>query len=61
MGVWMPMLILGVLLLVLKTAMTRSWDRYFAAGFVGIVLACVVQFFVSNSAWWNHVAGWVTA
>jgi hypothetical protein len=60
MGVWMPMLILGVLLLVLKTAMTRSWDRYFAAGFVGIVLACVVQFFVSNSAWWNHVAGWVT-
>jgi len=58
---WTPMLILGVLLVVLKSAMTRSLDRYFAGGFVGIVLACLLQVFVSSTAWWSHVAAWVTA
>jgi hypothetical protein len=61
MAVWTPMLILGGLLLILKSAMTRSLDRYFAGGFIGIVVACVLQVFVSSSAWWSHVAGWVTA
>lgn len=60
-AVWVPMLVFSVLLLLIKWLMTGSWDRYFAAGFIGIVLACVLQFFVSNSAWWYHVAGWVTA
>lgn len=58
---WVPMLVLGALLLLLKWAMTRSWDRYLAVGFVGVVIACVIQFFVAYSSWWNHVAGWVTA
>jgi hypothetical protein len=58
---WVPMLVLGVLLVLIKWLMTGIWDRYFAAGFIGIVLACVFQFFVANSAWWYHVAGWVTA
>jgi hypothetical protein len=58
---WVPMLILGTLLLVFKAAMTRSWDRYFAAGFAGIVFACVLQVFVSNTAWWYRLAGLVTA
>ena len=60
-GPWIPMLVLGTLLLVLKSVMTRSWDRYLAKGFAGVILACVLQYVVSNSAWWNHVAGWVTA
>jgi hypothetical protein len=58
---WVPMLVLGVLLVLIKWLMTGSWDRYFAAGFIGIVLACALQFFVANSAWWYQVAGWVTA
>ncbi len=58
---WVPMLIWGTLLVVIKAAMTRSWDRYFAAGFAGIVLACVLQVFVSNTAWWYRLAGLVTA
>jgi hypothetical protein len=58
---WVPMLVLGVLLLLLKLLMTKSWDRYLAVGFAGVVLACVLQFFVAYSSWWNHVAGWVTA
>ena len=58
---WIPMLVLGALMLVLKSLMTRSWDRYLAKGFAGIMIACVLQYIVSNSAWWYHVAGWVTA
>ena len=60
-AVWVPMLFFGVLLLLIKWAMTRSWDQYFAAGLIGIVLTCVLQFLVANSAWWYHIAGWVTA
>ena len=58
---WVPMLILGILLVLLKWFMTRSFDRYVAAGFAGIVLACLFQFFVSSTAWWYQIAGWVTA
>jgi hypothetical protein len=58
---WVPMLVVGFLLVLIKWLMTGSWDRYFAAGFIGIVLACALQFFVANSAWWYQVAGWVTA
>jgi len=58
---WVPMLILGLLLLLTKWLMTGSWDKFFARGFVGIVLACALQYFVANSAWWDHVAGWFTA
>jgi len=58
---WIPMLVLGALFVVIKWAMTKSWDRYFAAGFGAIVLACVLQFFIANSGWWYRVAGWVTA
>jgi hypothetical protein len=60
-AVWVPMLFFGVLLLLIKWSMTRSWDHYFAAGLLAIVLICVLQFFVANSAWWYHIAGWVTA
>jgi hypothetical protein len=58
---WVPMLILAFFLLLIKWLMTRRWDRYFAVGFAGIIVACMLQFFVANSAWWYHVAGWVTA
>src|SRR5262249_48937049 len=49
---WVPMLILGAFLVLIKWLVSRSWDRYFAAGFAGIALACIVQVFVSNTAWW---------
>jgi hypothetical protein len=58
---WIPMLVMGALLLLIKSVMTKSWDRYFAAGFGAILLACVLQLFIANTAWWYRVAGWVTA
>jgi hypothetical protein len=58
---WVPMLILGVLLVLVKALLTRSWDRYFVIGLGGIVFVCILQFLVANTAWWYRVAGWVTA
>jgi hypothetical protein len=58
---WVPMLILGTLLVLIKWLMTGSWDKYFAAGFAGIILTCALQYFVANSAWWYRLAGFVTA
>ena len=58
---WVPMLVLGALLVLVKSVMTKSWDRYFAAGLGAILLACVLQLFIANSEWWYQVAGWVTA
>ena len=58
---WVPMLILGVVLVLVKWLLTRTWDRYFALGFAGMVLACLLQVFVSSTSWWSHIAGLVTA
>ena len=60
-ALWVPMLILAVFLLLIKWLITRTWDRYFALGVAGIMVTCVLQAFVAYSAWWYHVAGWVTA
>jgi hypothetical protein len=58
---WVPMLILGVFLVLIKRLMTRTWDQYLMVGFAGIIVACVLQAWVANTSWWYHVAGWVTA
>lgn len=58
---WIPTLVFGAFLLLIKSAITKSWDRYFAAGFGAIVAACVLQSSIATSGWWYHVAGWVTA
>ena len=58
---WVPMLIFGTLLVLIKLLVTRSWDKYFAAGFAGIIAACLLQVFVSGTAWWYRLAGFVTA
>jgi hypothetical protein len=54
------MLVVGALLVLIKSLVTRSWDRYFAAGYAGILFACLLQVFVSNTAWWYRLAGLVT-
>ena len=58
---WVPMLIFGTLLVLIKLLVTRSWDKYFATGFAGIIAACLLQVFVSGTAWWYRLAGLVTA
>ena len=58
---WVPMLTLGALLVLVKLLVTRSWDKYFAAGFAGVVVACLLQVFISSTGWWYRLAGLVTA
>ena len=58
---WVPMLSLGIFLILIKTFLTRSLDKHFLAGFAGIVVACLLQYFVANTAWWYHIADWVTS
>lgn len=58
---WVPMLTVGAVLVIVKLLVTRTWDKYFAAGFAGIALACLLQVFVSGTAWWYRLAGLVTA
>lgn len=59
-SVWVSMLTLGALLGLVKWLMTRAWDRHLALGWACIAAACVLCTLVGNTAWWNHVAGWVT-
>jgi hypothetical protein len=58
---WVPMLILGAVFVLTKWLLTRSWDKYFAAGFAGVLLACLLQIYVSGTAWWYRLAGLVTS
>jgi hypothetical protein len=58
---WVPMLVLGVVLLVIKFLMTRSLDRYLTIGFVAVGLMCVLQCVIGYSHWWYRLAGFVTA
>jgi len=55
------MLVLGLLLVLAKALVSRSWDPYFVLGFAGMVAACALQSFVAYTEWWYHVAGLVTA
>lgn len=57
---WGPMLALGALLGALKMALTRRWDRIYAIGYVAIVVACVLNVLIANTAVWDHVASLVT-
>jgi hypothetical protein len=58
---WIPMLALGALLVLIKSLLTRTWDKYFAVGFAAIVATCLLQVFISSTAWWSRLAGLVTA
>ncbi len=57
---WIPMLTLGLLLGLVKWAMSGTWDRYFARGWAAIACVCVIQVFVAHSAAWDRLAGLVT-
>jgi hypothetical protein len=52
-----PALVLGALLLVLQSAMTRSLNRWFALGYAGMVIAAVSIVVIGHSAVWNRIAG----
>lgn len=58
---WIPMLTLGLLLIVGKWLMTRTWDRSFARGWAVMACVCAIQVFVATTAAWSRLAAWLTS
>jgi hypothetical protein len=55
--VYLPMLIFAGFLFLLQSGMTRVMNRWFAVGFAGIVITCLVSIVVGKSAIWTSVLG----
>jgi hypothetical protein len=52
-----PALVLGALFLVLQLGMTRAFNRWYALGYSGMVIASVTIVVIGHSALWNRIAG----
>ena len=57
---WGSTVAFGLLLWLLKLAMTRRVDRYFTAAFGLFIASGLVSSYVSTTAWWLHAARWMT-
>jgi len=55
-GPFFSMLVVGLVLLFLKRLLTRSWDRWFAMGYAGLVIASALIMQVATTSAWDHVA-----
>ena len=55
------MLTLGLLLVVGKWLMTRTWDRYFAQGWAIMACVCAMQLFVATTAAWSRITAFLTS
>jgi hypothetical protein len=51
-----PPLALGALFLVLQWGMTRVFNRWYACGYLALVIASILFVVVGHSSWWNQVA-----
>lgn len=54
-GSYFVILVVGALLLGVKTALNRSVDRWFAGGYTALVVTCVCITRVAHSATWEHL------
>lgn len=55
-SIWGPALAAALLLWPLKLAMTRRWDRYYAAGFAALATVSMLSALVSATMWWDRLA-----
>ena len=58
-GPFFPPLVLGALLLMVKCALTRSFDRYFAAGWLGLVVADAGIMKLATAQTWDGIASFL--
>lgn len=58
---FLSMLILGALLLALKSMMERRFDRWFAGAFAALALICVAVSLVAKTEAWVQFATWLMA
>jgi hypothetical protein len=53
---WMPPIIAAVLVGLLKLALTRRWDRYYATGLAIMVFIAAAGAYISTTGWWLQLA-----
>jgi hypothetical protein len=58
-GPFFPALVVGALLLIVKCALTRSFDRYFAMGWVGLVVADAGIMKLATTQAWDGIASFL--
>jgi hypothetical protein len=57
---WGSTIAVGLLLWLLKLAMTRRIDRYFSAALGLFIASGLLSSYVSTTGWWLHAAHWMT-
>lgn len=55
-GPFFATLIVGALFLVVKSLLTRSLDRWYAAGYVGLLIACALIMQLARTSAWDQCA-----
>ena len=55
-GPYFAPLVIGAILLVVKWALTRKFDRYYAIGWVGLVVAGAAVMRLATTAMWERIA-----
>lgn len=58
-GPFFSMLVIGLFLLLVKRLLTRSWDRWFAMGYAGLVITSALIMQAATTSAWDHVARWL--
>lgn len=53
---WMPTITAAILIGLLKLAVTRRWDRYYAMAFSIMVVVVAAFAYASTTSWWYHLA-----
>lgn len=60
-GAFFPKLVIGAAFLLVKTAFTRRFDRWFAGGLAVIAIVSLVTWQIAPSAAWERVANFLTS
>jgi hypothetical protein len=58
-GPFFGMLVIGLLLLIVKWLLTRSWDRWYATGYAGLVVSSALIMRLATTSAWNHFASYL--
>jgi hypothetical protein len=58
-GPFFSMLVVGLFFLVVKRLVTRSWDRWYAMGYAGLVVASALTIQLATMSAWDHFASFL--
>jgi hypothetical protein len=58
-GPFLGSLLIGLLWLVVKWLLTRSWDRWYAMGYAGLVVASALIMRLATTIAWDHFASFL--